>query len=53
MVRLHKKLVLRALGPSLDVNQMWTKNNDHAPQNEGIDFFYASPKKAILRKNQV
>jgi hypothetical protein len=25
VVRLHKKIVLRALGPSLGVNRMWTK----------------------------
>ena len=50
MVRLHKKLVLRALGPSLGVNRMWTKKNDHTPKSEGADFFNACPKRAILEK---
>ena len=53
VVRLHKKLVLRALGPSLGVNQMWTKKSDHAPKSEGADFFNISPKRAILEKNKV
>ena len=33
-----EKLVLRALGPSLGVNRMWTKKNDHAPKSERADF---------------
>ena len=53
MVRLHKKLVLRALGPSLGMNQMWTKKNDHAPKNDGADFFDTCPKRAILKEIQV
>jgi hypothetical protein len=51
MVRLHKKLVLRALGPSLAVNRMWTKKSDHAPKSEGAHFFNTCPKRAILGKN--
>ena len=39
MVRLLKELVLKALGPSLGVNQMWTKKNDHAPKREWVDVF--------------
>ena len=39
MVRLLKKLVLKALDPSLGVNRMWTKKNDHAPKSECADFF--------------
>jgi hypothetical protein len=38
MVQLHKKLVLRALGPSPSVKRMWTRKNDHAPKNELADF---------------
>ena len=54
MVQLHKRLVLRALGPSLGVNQMWTKKSDHAPKSEGADFFNTCPKKGYLEeKNQV
>jgi hypothetical protein len=51
MIRLHKNLVLRALGLSLGVNRMWTKNNDHAPKSEGADFFNTCPIRAILRKS--
>jgi len=27
------------LGPSLGVNRMWTKKNDHAPKSECVEFF--------------
>ena len=55
MVRLHKILVLRALGPSLGVNRMWTKKSDHAPKSEGVDYFNTCPKKATVEgeKSQV
>jgi hypothetical protein len=53
MVRLHKKLVLRVLGPSLGVNRMWTKKSDHAPKIEGAHFFNTCPKRAILKKIRV
>jgi hypothetical protein len=33
MVRLLQKIVLKALGFSLGVNQMWPKKNDHASKN--------------------
>ena len=39
MVRLLEKYVLKALGPSLGVNQVWTKKNDHASESECVDFF--------------
>ena len=26
----------KRVGPSLGVNQMWTKRNDHAPKNECV-----------------
>ena len=29
---------------------MWTKKSDHAPENEGVDFFNTCPKRAILEK---
>ena len=47
MVQLLKTLVLKALGPSLGVNRMWTKKNDHAPKSECVDFFL----KYMLRKD--
>jgi hypothetical protein len=50
MVRLHKKIVLRALGPSLGVNRMWTKNNIHAPKSGGADFFQYMPEKGNFGK---
>ena len=52
MVRLLKNSVLKALGPSLGVNQMWTKTNDHAPKNECADLKNKiCPKKAFLKIN--
>jgi hypothetical protein len=36
----------KALGPSLGVNQMWTKRNGHAPRSECVDFLNICPKKA-------
>ena len=50
MVQLLKKLVLKALGPSLGVNWMWTKKNDHAPKNECVDLFWYMFEKGILGK---
>ena len=41
-IRLPKKLVW---GPSLGVNQLWTKKNDHAPKNECANVFDHMPKK--------
>jgi hypothetical protein len=52
MVRLLEKLVLIALGPSLGVNQMWTKKNDHAPKSEGVDLLNTCPKRAVLKKKK-
>ena len=34
MVRLLKKIALKALGLSLGVNRMWTKKINHAPKSE-------------------
>jgi len=54
MVRLLIKLVLKALGPSLGVNRMWTKKNDYASKSEDVDlFFNTCPKRAVLNENQV
>jgi hypothetical protein len=53
MVQLHRKLGLRALGPSLGVNQMWTKKSDHAPKSEGADFFNTCPKRVILEEKKI
>ena len=50
MLRLYKKLLFRALGPSLGVNRMWTKKSDHAPKSEGAYFSNTCPKRAILEK---
>ena len=41
-----KYQLTKPLGPSLGVNQMWTKNNDHAPKGEcGFSYKYM-PQKA-------
>ena len=29
----------KPLGPSLGVNQMWTKRNNHTPKSDGASFF--------------
>ena len=34
-----KKLIYKAFGPSLGVDRMWTKKNDHAPKSECVEFF--------------
>ena len=48
-----KNQFTKPLSPSLGVNQMWTKKNDHAPKSEGVDFFNTCPKRAVLKKIQV
>ena len=40
----------KCLGPSLGVNRMWTKKNDHAPKNECADFLNICPKKENLKR---
>ena len=51
---LKSQSILKALGPTLCVNRMWTKENDHAPKSERVDFFYHMPKNGILwKKNKV
>ena len=49
-VRLLKILVLKASGPSLGVNQMWTKKNDHTPKNKCADFLNECPKRAFSKQ---
>ena len=44
----HSYENLKPLGPSLGVNRMWTKRNDHAPKSECVDFFNICPKRAVL-----
>jgi hypothetical protein len=40
----------KLLGPSLGVNQMWTKKNDYASKNECADFLNTCPKRAVLKE---
>jgi hypothetical protein len=40
-----KNQFTKPLGPSLGVNQMWTKRSDHAPKSECADFL----KKQLLK----
>ena len=42
---------LKALGSSLGVNQIWTKENDPTLKDECVDFLNTCPKRAILKKN--
>jgi hypothetical protein len=46
--KIHQSTKL--LGPSLGVNWMWTKRNDHAPKNESAEVFNICPKRVVLRK---
>ena len=46
-----KNQCTKHVDPSLGVNQMWTKRNDHAPKaNVLIFFFFKCPKRANLKK---
>jgi hypothetical protein len=47
---LIKNLVLRAMGPSLGVNQMWTKRKDHGAKSGGGDFFNICTKMAVFKR---
>ena len=40
----------KLLGPSLGVNRMWTKKNDHPPKSECADFFSTCPKRALWKE---
>ena len=52
MIRLLKKVVLKALDPSIGVNQMWTKKNDHASESECAKISLATQmKKKCLATN--
>jgi hypothetical protein len=42
----------KPLGPSLGVDRMWTKRNDHAPKMNVLDFFKMyMPKRVVLGEN--
>jgi hypothetical protein len=41
------------VGPSLGVNKMWIKRNDHAPKSECVDYSNICPKKAVLEKIKI
>ena len=49
MVRVLEIIVLKALGPSLGVNRMWIKKNDHAPKIECATY----PKRAFKKKSSL
>jgi hypothetical protein len=40
----------KPLGPSLGVNQIWAKRNDHAPKSECVDSFKICPKRKFRKK---
>ena len=49
-----KNQFTKLLGPSLGVNQTWTKRNDHAPKSECIRLFLIYVQKGqFWKKNQV
>ena len=47
-----KKSITKPLGPSLGVNRMWTKRNDHATKSECVDFFNICPKRVVLKEGR-
>jgi hypothetical protein len=49
VLSLKKSNFIKPLGPSLGVNQMWTKRNEHVPKNEYVDFQNTCPKKPVLK----
>ena len=45
---------IKPLGPSLGVNQMWIKRNEHAPKNGRAEFFLnICPKRAVFKKKSL
>jgi hypothetical protein len=46
----YKNQFIKSLGPSLGVNQMWTKRSDHTPRSECVNLKNKCPKKAFLKK---
>jgi len=48
-----KKSIYKAFGPSLALNQMWTKRNDHAPKSECADFLIYVQKTSLKFKLQL
>jgi hypothetical protein len=49
---LYKNQFTKLLGPSLGVNRMWTKRNDHAPKVKNlIDFFKYMSRNDIFGEN--
>ena len=40
------------LGPSLGVNQIWMKRNDHAPKNACVGFFFIYVQKGQFWKEK-
>jgi hypothetical protein len=45
-----KKQFTKPLFPSLGVNRMWTKRNDHAPKSSCVDLFIICPKMRFRKK---
>jgi hypothetical protein len=41
---------IKLLGPSLGVNGMWTKRNDHAPKSECVGFSNICLERVVLKK---
>ena len=48
-----KNQFMKSLGPSLGVNWMWTKSNDHAPESECVEFFLSiCLERTILKREK-
>ena len=46
-----KNQFTKPLGPSLGVNWIWIKRNDHAPKSECVDLFFFNVQKGQFWKN--
>jgi hypothetical protein len=53
MVRFSKYQFIKSLGPSLGVNWMWTKKNDHAQKVDVLIFLKYTPRNGSYKTNQV
>ena len=48
-----KEKVTKPSGPSLGVNIMCTRRNEHAPKSECVVSFSKCPKKTLLKRKQI
>jgi hypothetical protein len=52
MVQFLENRFTMPLDPSLGVNQMWTKRNDHAPNVNMLTLLNICPQRAVVKNNK-